>query len=66
MKLKNASILRNIPSLGPELRNSTRWSEKYRMLRQFLLMFDELIEASENVEANIPVNTSETFMSKIA
>ena len=63
-KLKNAAILRNLTDLRPKLENSTRWPGKYLILHQFTRMRDDLIEATEDTNSDIIINTPTAFLNK--
>jgi len=54
-KLKSAAILRNITTLKPILYNKTRWSGKYEMIARFTKIRSQLIEASQDDDADIPM-----------
>ena len=61
-KLKNAALLWNRTQLTPIIHNKTRWSGKYKMLKGWITIRDDLIEVSKNPESDdIQVNTSATF-----
>eukprot|EP00171_Calliarthron_tuberculosum_P004682 IDg4682t1 len=47
-QLKDAAILRNLTDYKPFMHNKTRWSGKLHILHRFLLIRDELIEASQS------------------
>ncbi len=52
-KLRNEVIFQNITSFRPLLHNATRWPGKYCMLRQFVAMHADLLEASEQGGTNL-------------
>ena len=63
-KSKSAAILRNLTELLPVLDNTTRWSGKVTMLKRFLDVREEIIEASEHADASFYANSSPTFAAR--
>ena len=64
IKLRNAALLRNLTDLRPIMNNETRWSGKVLMLKRFLRIREELIEASNDLHGDIPINISSSFTSQ--
>ena len=64
--LKNAAILRNLTDLRPKINNATRWSGKCLILHQFTQMRDDLIEATEDPNNDIIINTTTAFLNKVS
>ena len=63
-KLKNTAVLRKLTKLKPLLSNDTRWSGKVAVVRRFIDIKEQLIEASEHEDSDFFVNTSSSFKSK--
>eukprot|EP00171_Calliarthron_tuberculosum_P002661 IDg2661t1 len=62
---ENAAILRNLTELRPVMHNQTRWSGKFNMLQRFERLRDELISASQDVNADIHIDDSAHFLRKV-
>ena len=54
-------MLRNVTDLGPVTHNETRWTSKFSMIKRINQIRDEIIQVSQEENANIRVNTSEVF-----
>ena len=63
-KSKSAAVLRNLTELHPVLDNETRWSGKVLMLKRFIEIRSEIIEASEHEDSEFYVNTSPIFAAR--
>ncbi len=63
-RLKNAAVLRNLCDLNAIIGNSTRWSSKFAMLKRFLEIRNELIDACEHPDADFMVNATDEFSTK--
>ena len=59
--LKNSAVLRISTNLKPEMGNDTRWTGWGIMLRKYVKIHHKLLEASENVDANIPIHIRLSF-----
>ena len=62
--IKNTAVLRSLTNLRPEIGNATRWTGWGRMLRKYIRIRPCLLEATENEDANIPMNCGLAFKRK--
>ena len=62
--IKNLAVLRRLPKLKPEMGNDIRWIDWGRMLRKYVKIRPKLLEASENVDANISIDSRPSFKRK--
>ena len=60
-KLTNRAMLRNIETLSPVVHNKTRWSEKYLMLKRFLILREKFISVSDSADRLIHLNRTLSF-----
>ena len=63
--LRNAAVLRNLTTLKPILHNKTRWSGKYDTLSRFIKIRSSLIDATNDENTNIDINTINCFLTKV-
>ncbi len=63
-ELNNSAILRNITDLRPKPDNATRWSGEYAIIYQWTRMRNYFIDASEDPESDISINSSTPFANK--
>jgi hypothetical protein len=62
--LKNCAVLRKLAYLAPKLNNKIRWSSIADMLKRFLRIRTELIDAAAHVDSTLEVNETAHFKSK--
>ena len=63
--IKNMAILRKISDFSPVLYNKTRWSGKHYVLKRFVTMRDDLIEAQTEEQSNFEMNASPAFFKAV-
>eukprot|EP00171_Calliarthron_tuberculosum_P022474 IDg22474t1 len=64
-RLKNSAVLRNLTDLRPVMHNQTRWSGKISMLKRYGEIHEELVEASNHTDAEIPIHGGAGFITKV-
>ena len=65
-KLKNAALLQNETDLKPVIHNKTRWSGKFKMLKQWIVIRNELIQVSNNPGSDdLYVNSSVAYLGQV-
>ena len=65
-RIKRAAVLHNLRDLKPVPDCQTRWSAKIDMLLRFGRIKDELVEESKHEDAEIQIDDSIHFLSKVS